>query len=148
MEARQNDKARVLGEQVQAPQALLRGPADPAITGTVLERGSLPAYQCDLGRAQGRDMPQGVAEQALEAQVVIGSDEAVPAPLLLRNWMARRSKLRPRADNASMQPKMAECQRNVCHPRGDGQSVQIVLVRSRTHPDHPKPTKNDSGQRP
>lgn len=127
-------------------QAPLRGPADPAIPSPELERGSLPADKRDPGRAQGRDMPQGAAEQAVEAEVVMGSDEAVPATVLLGTVG------RAHLDGAQVQTTVSGRQRlqatqdgrmtRKCPPPGgDWQSVQIAATRSRAHPDHPNPTK-------
>ena len=80
---RQNHKARVLQDQMQAPPPLLRTPPDPAVAGCQLERGGLPAHQGQPALPLRRHMPHGLAEQALKRQVVVGRHQAIPAPVLL-----------------------------------------------------------------
>ena len=63
---RQDDKARVVGDQMQAPELLLRRPADPAIACGQLERAGLPADQCEPGLAVHRDMAQAFADDAVK----------------------------------------------------------------------------------
>ena len=81
---RQDDKARVVGDQMQAPELLLRRPADPAIACGQLERAGLPADQCEPGLAVHRDMAQAFADDAVKRQVVVLRHQPVPAPVLLR----------------------------------------------------------------
>ena len=45
---RQDDEARVVGDQIQAPELLLGRPADPAVGRGQLERARLPADQRNL----------------------------------------------------------------------------------------------------
>ena len=63
---RQDDKARVVGDQMQAPELLLRRPANPAIACGQLERAGLPADQCEPGLAVHRDMAQAFADDAVK----------------------------------------------------------------------------------
>ena len=81
---RQDDKARVVGDQMQAPELLLRAPADPAVARGQLERARLPADEREPGRAQGRDRAQTLAEHAMKRQVVMARHQTVPAPVFLR----------------------------------------------------------------
>ena len=81
---RQDDEARVVGDQVQAPELLLRAPADPAVARGQLERARLPANECKPNRTQGRDMAQALAEHPMKRQVVMARHQSVPAPVFLR----------------------------------------------------------------
>ena len=81
---RQDDEARVVGDQMQAPELLLRAPPDPAVARGQLERAGLPADQRQPSRAQRRDMTQALAEHAMKRQVVMGLHQSVPAPVFLR----------------------------------------------------------------
>ena len=69
---------------MQAPELLLRRPADPAIACGQLERAGLPADQCEPGLAVHRDMAQAFADDAVKRQVVVLRHQPVPAPVLLR----------------------------------------------------------------
>ena len=81
---RQDDEARVVRDQMQAPELLLRRPADPAVARGQLERARLPADQCKPGLAMHRDMAQALADDAVERQVVVLFHQPVPAPVLPR----------------------------------------------------------------
>ncbi len=81
---RQDDEARVVGDQMQAPELLLGRPPDPAIARAQLERAGLPADQCEPDLAMHRDMAQALADDAVERQVVVLLDQPVPAPVLAR----------------------------------------------------------------
>ena len=81
---RQDDKARVVGDQMQAPELLLRAPADPAVARGQLERARLPADEREPGRAHGRNVAQAFAEHAMKRQVVMPRHQPVPAPVFLR----------------------------------------------------------------
>ena len=78
----ENDEARVVANQVQAAELLVRCPSDPLIPRGQLEGSRLPAYQCQLGFAVQRDMAQTLAEDAAGAQIVMFLDQAVPHPVL------------------------------------------------------------------
>ena len=121
MKTGQDQKARVLCEKVQAAPSLLRGPADPAIPGRELERGGLPAQQRNLGPAQRRDMAQALPEQAVERQVVMGRDQAVPATVLLRTVGGAH------ADGAQIQVAAARGQR-LHPPQGDRSTTKCPAL--------------------
>ena len=80
----QDDEARVVRDQMQAPELLLRAPADPVVARGQLERAGLPADERELARAHGRDMAQALAEYAMKRQIVMGRHQPVPAPVFLR----------------------------------------------------------------
>ena len=81
---RQDDEARVVGDQMKALELLLRRPADPAVARGQLERARLPAEQCEPTLAMHRDMAQPLADDTVEPQVVVLGHQPVPAPVLLR----------------------------------------------------------------
>ena len=80
---RQDDKARVVGDQMQAPELLLRAPAEPAVARGQLERAKLPADEREPGRAHERNVAQAFAEHAMKRQVVMARHQPVPAPVFL-----------------------------------------------------------------
>ena len=80
---RQDDKARVVGDQMQAPELLLRAPAEPAVARGQLERARLPADEREPGRAHERNVAQAFAEHAMKRQVVMARHQPVPAPVFL-----------------------------------------------------------------
>ena len=81
---RQDDKARVVGNQMQAPELLLRAPADPVVARGQFERTRLPADERKPSRAQCRDMAQALAEHAMKRKVVMAHHQPVPATVFLR----------------------------------------------------------------
>ena len=81
---RQDNEARVVGDQMQAPELPIRRPADPPVARGQLERAGLPADQCEPGLAMHRDMAQALADDAVERQVVMLRHEPVPAPVFPR----------------------------------------------------------------
>ena len=81
---RQDDEARVVRDQMQAPELLLRRPADSAVARGQLERAGLPADQCEPSLAMHRDMAQALADDSVEPQVVVLRHQPIPAPVLPR----------------------------------------------------------------
>ncbi len=81
---RQDDEARVVGDQMQAPELMLRRPADPTVARGQLERARLPADQCEPSLAVHRNMAQALADDAVKRQVVVRRHQPVPAPVLPR----------------------------------------------------------------
>ncbi len=80
---RHDDEARVVGDQMQAPELLLRRPADPTVARGQLERAGLPADQRDPTLAMYRDMAQALAEHAVKRKVMMAHHQPVPAPVFL-----------------------------------------------------------------
>ena len=81
---RQDDETRVVGDQMQAPELLLRRPTDPAVARGQLERARLPADQSNPALAVYRDMAQAFADDAVKRQVVMLRHQPVPAPVFPR----------------------------------------------------------------
>ena len=80
---RQDDEARVVRDQVQAPELLRRRPADPAVARGQLERARLPADQGEPALAVDCDMAQPLADDAVERLVVL-LHHPVPASVFPR----------------------------------------------------------------
>ena len=74
---------------MQAPELLLRRPADPAVARAQLERAGLPADQREPSLAVDRDMAKSLADDAVERQVVVLLHQPVPAPVLPRARVGR-----------------------------------------------------------
>ena len=68
---------------MQAPELLLRAPAEPAVARGQLERARLPADEREPGRAHERNVAQAFAEHAMKRQVVMARHQPVPAPVFL-----------------------------------------------------------------
>ncbi len=77
----EQDIAGVVGNQMQAGELLVRGPADPAVADTDLEGPALPANQSQPAAVMDGNMMQGLAEKPLPGQVMMGPDQRIPAPL-------------------------------------------------------------------
>ena len=63
--------------------ALRGGPAEPGDTSGDLVGARLPADKREPGSAGHCDMAKGAAVEPLEAEIVVGGDQPVPASLLL-----------------------------------------------------------------
>ena len=125
---RQNDEARVVGDQMQTPELLLGRPPDPAITRAQLERAGLPADQCEPGLAMHRDMAQALADDAVERQVVVLLHQPVPAPVLLR------APGRTHRDRAQINGRIRDRQRR--HDRHTATPRMKWPAPRSPHPDH------------
>ena len=69
---------------MQAPELLLRRPADPAVARRQLERARLPADRGQPALAVDCDMAKPLADDTVEPQVVVLLNQTVPAPVFLR----------------------------------------------------------------
>ena len=76
---RQDQEPRVVRHQPQAPELLLRRPADPGVADLHLERAALPARQRQPATVRRRrHMPHPAAEQAPEPQIVVRVHQPIP----------------------------------------------------------------------
>ena len=81
---RQDQKPRVVADQVQAPELHRPVPAQPAIPRCALERSRLPAQQRQPVPAPHRDVTQPAARELPKPQVVVPRHEIVPSSALVR----------------------------------------------------------------
>ena len=105
---RQNQEPRVAGDQVQAPELLLRRPAQPAVPPPDLERPRRPPQQRrPLPVRRLRHVPERRPEGTPEPQVMVRLHEAVPCRPLRRLHdrahpkLAQRNPRRPPRHRAS-----------------------------------------------
>ena len=78
-----NREAGVVRDQMQPRELPLPRPADPRVPNPHLERARLPAQQRQPRLAPNRHVPQRLAEQPAEGQVVVLAHQRVPAPPLI-----------------------------------------------------------------
>ena len=123
----QDDEARVVRDQMQAPELLLRRPADPAVARGQLERARLPADQCEPSLTMHRDMAQALADDAVERQVVVLFHQPVPAPVL------PRAPGRTHRDRAQINGRIRGQQRR--HDRHTATSITKWPARRSPHAD-------------
>ena len=62
---------------------LLGCPSDPAVAGSQFESARLPANQGQPGFTEQSDMTKTLADGAVEIQIVMFSDQAVPKPVFI-----------------------------------------------------------------
>ena len=96
----QHREAGVVRDQVQPRELLLARPADPRVADSHLEGPRLPAQQRQPGLPPHRHVPQRLAEQAAEGQVVVLRHQRVPAPPLLD--AAHRATSTPRSQRPDL----------------------------------------------
>src|SRR6266568_8635840 len=75
MPIRQDEKAAVIDDQLQAAIAMAKVPTDPAIARRALEGGGGEAQQGYPFRTPGRDIPQRFANLRQSTQVVVQSHQ-------------------------------------------------------------------------
>jgi hypothetical protein len=83
---RQDEKAAIIGDQMEAVIVEHGGPADPAVAGPALQRRRLPAQQRQPLTAALRHIAQRSPHHPGEAQVMVLAHQGIPAgPLTGQN---------------------------------------------------------------
>src|SRR6266571_8639072 len=81
---REQGKASIAGHEVTPRVALSVGPADPSITWAQMESGAGPAEQGDPSAVLFGDIAEGLPHHTMLLEVMLLSDQFVPASLFLR----------------------------------------------------------------
>ena len=92
----QDEKPRVVGNQVKAAKLLLGQPPDPAVAGPQLERAGVPANEREPQLAEHGDVAHASPDQAPERQIVVRAHQRIPpAPLACAHRGADRDLAQP-----------------------------------------------------